>query len=194
MDRTETKFATTSVDTATGIFEGYGAVFANLDSHRDIIVRGAFQSSLAAWRTKGRLPAMKLQHGSSVYPFSSLVDDLPIGKFLEMREDSHGLFLRGQLIPIDTDLGRRLLSLMSAGVLDGLSIGYRVKRSTPGRGDVKRYLEELTTIWGFTRRRIQLGGRKFASRRKGHRQWPGCHHRQAQRDGRRRRTRREDCL
>ena len=44
---------------------------------------------------------------------------------------------------LETDYGRRILSLMKGGALDGLSIGFRVKRSSPGRGATKRWLEEI---------------------------------------------------
>lgn len=127
--------------TEDGRFSGYGSVFGNLDSHRDVIERGAFSASLAAWRSRGRFPPMRLQHGSSGNPFRH--DDLPVGKWLEMREDARGLWVEGQLLALDTDQGKRLLSLMKAGVLDGLSIGYVVKNSRPGSGRVARYLTEI---------------------------------------------------
>ena len=33
----------------TGEFEGYGSVFGVEDSYSDVVVKGAFQKSLAAW-------------------------------------------------------------------------------------------------------------------------------------------------
>lgn len=129
------------VITADGTFSGYGAVFDNLDSHRDVIRRGSFEKSLRAWRVKGRLPTMKLMHGSSSNPFRH--DDLPIGVWTEMREDSKGLWVEGRLLALDTDQGKRLLSLMRAGVLDGLSIGFVPERTSVGKGNVKRYLDEI---------------------------------------------------
>ena len=125
----------------SGYFKGYGAVFNNTDSHRDVIARGAFRASLAAWTAKGRLPPMRLMHGTAGNPFGG--DDLPVGKWLAMREDSVGLWVEGQLLALDTDQGRRLLSLMKGGVLDGLSIGYVVKAYTPGSGRVARTLTEI---------------------------------------------------
>lgn len=140
-DRIDVRFAASAVDSATGEFKGYGAVFGNADSHDDIIVRGAFTDSLRQWRERGRLPKMMLMHGSNGNPFSG--DDLPVGKWEVMREDAHGLWVEGRLLALNTDHGRRILSLMQAGlVLDGLSIGYSVKRSTPGRGNPKRWIEQ----------------------------------------------------
>lgn len=129
------------VVTAEGVFSGYGAVFDNIDSHRDVIRRGSFEKSLRDWRAKGKLPAMKLMHGSSGNPFRH--DDLPIGKWTDMREDARGLWVEGRLLALETDQGRRLLSLMRAGVLDGLSIGFIPKRTSVGKGGVKRYLDEI---------------------------------------------------
>ncbi|MBA4221155.1 MAG: HK97 family phage prohead protease [Methylobacterium sp.] len=139
MDQLRTRLTERRVDTKTGEFSGYGAVFENLDSHGDRISRGAFAKTLAAWKGRGRLPHMRLMHADS----GNIWDDLPIGIWTEMREDGHGLFVRGKLLALDTDYGRRLLSLMDAGALDGLSIGYSVIQKTAGSGPTKRWLDEL---------------------------------------------------
>ncbi|QWY83291.1 prohead protease protein [Rhizobium phage RHph_X2_25] len=141
--RYEIKFAADEIDSETGIFSGYGAIFGNLDSHRDIIEPGAFKASLTEWSGRSRLPAMKLMHGSSGNPF--MFDDLPIGRWLEMREDAKGLFVKGKLSNLDTDYGRRIHGLMKDGVLDGLSIGYRavdVLPPAPG-GKERRRLKSV---------------------------------------------------
>lgn len=141
IERIEVKFAAESIDAATGEFKGYGAVFGNVDSHGDVIEPGAFKKSLSEWKSKGRLPAMKLMHGSALNPFA---DNLPVGKWTKMEEDGRGLYVEGKLSGLDTDLGRRIHGLMRDSVLDGLSIGYLVKQYTPGLGDeVRRRLEHL---------------------------------------------------
>lgn len=141
IERIEVKFATDAVDAKTGEFKGYGAIFANLDSHGDVIEPGAFKKSLSEWKSKGKLPSMKLMHGSALNPFG---DDLPIGKYTKMEEDSRGLYVEGKLSGLDTDHGRRIHGLMLDGVLDGLSIGYQVKAFVPGMGDeVRRRLQHL---------------------------------------------------
>lgn len=139
MDRIEVKFSTENMDAKTGEFSGYGAVFGNVDSHGDVIVPGAFKASLDAWGLRGRFPSMKLMHGSNGNPFNG--DDLPVGKWIEMREDSRGLFVKGQLSALDTDRGRLIHALMRDGVLDGLSIGYRAKQASRLSGGAKRQLE-----------------------------------------------------
>lgn len=98
----------------SGEFEGYGSVFGVKDSYSDIVVRGAFEKSLAAWAEKGRLPAMLWQHQISE----------PIGVYTEMREDETGLYLKGRLLIEGDDLARRAHAHMKAGSLSGLSIGY----------------------------------------------------------------------
>lgn len=139
-DQLLTRFAPTLI-TNDGRFSGYGAVFGNRDSHGDVIERGAFAASLKEWSAKGKLPPMRLQHGSAGNMFRH--DDLPVGKWMAIREDACGLRVEGQLLALDTDQGKRLLSLIKANVLDGLSIGFRAKRTRAGTGSIKRYLVEV---------------------------------------------------
>lgn len=98
-----------------GTFEGYGSVFHVEDSYRDVVAPGAFTKSLAAWRGKGALPPVLWQHSSAH----------PVGPYLEMREDSSGLWVRGQLLKDDVALAKEAYALMKAKAVTGLSIGYR---------------------------------------------------------------------
>jgi hypothetical protein len=97
----------------TGTFAGYGAVFGNVDLGRDVIAPGAFTDSLSKWKAKGKLPKMFWQHNSRQ----------PIGKWLEMNEDSYGLFCRGRLTK-GVQVADEARLLMVDEALDGLSIGY----------------------------------------------------------------------
>src|SRR5690606_27359824 len=63
----------------------------------------------------------------------------PIGRWLEIREDDRGLFVRGMLAP-GVARAREVLELMRAGALDGLSVGFRTVRSRR-TGGVRRILE-----------------------------------------------------
>ncbi|MBG6243189.1 MAG: HK97 family phage prohead protease [Candidatus Symbiopectobacterium sp. Dall1.0] len=105
-----------SVDDS-GAFEGYGSVFGVKDSFDDIVVPGAFKTSLAAWKAKSAMPAMLWQHNMSE----------PIGIYTEMREDDVGLFVKGRLLIEDDPLAKRAHAHMKAGSLTGLSIGYVLK-------------------------------------------------------------------
>jgi HK97 family phage prohead protease len=104
----EVKFAT-SDDTATKTFDGYGAVFSNVDAYGDVIAPGAFAKSLKS----GAKPLMFLNHDM----FS-----LPIGLWTDLAEDDFGLKVSGEFI--DTQVGRDTYLASKAGAITGLSIGY----------------------------------------------------------------------
>lgn len=96
-----------------GTFEGYGSVFGNKDLGNDVIERGAFLKSL-----KKRKP----QNVKLLYQHKS---DMPIGVFDEIKEDNHGLVVKGRLA-LKTQAGAEAYELLKMGALDGLSIGFRV--------------------------------------------------------------------
>lgn len=100
----------------SGTFEGYGAVFGNVDAGGDVIKRGAFKRTLAEHKKKGRLPAMLWQHDPRV----------PIGKYDLMKEDDRGLYVKG-VLALKTERGHDAFELMKLGAIDGLSIGYMPK-------------------------------------------------------------------
>lgn len=109
-------------------FTGYGSVFDTVDSYGDTIVNGAFRASLKEWKAKGKLPKLLLQHGGGGW-FAQAADDLvPIGKWEEMKEDDHGLFVRGRLFDVDTDRVKATYAAMREGELDGLSIGFKTRK------------------------------------------------------------------
>ncbi|MFT0137288.1 HK97 family phage prohead protease [Alloalcanivorax xenomutans] len=100
-----------------GEFEGYGSIFGNVDSYGDVVVKGAFKESLAAWKEKGRLPAMLWQHNMHE----------PIGVYTKVEEDDNGLYVEGRLLIDDDPLARRAHGHMKANSLTGMSIGYVLK-------------------------------------------------------------------
>src|SRR6187401_2234153 len=104
----------TTID-ANGTVEGYASLFGEIDQACDMVMRGAFANTMAS-RGIRRIP-MLFQHDPAE----------PVGVWLELREDFRGLWARGKLIP-DVMRARELLSLVEAGVVDGLSIGYRTVR------------------------------------------------------------------
>lgn len=93
-----------------GIFSGYGAVFENVDSGGDIIEPGAFTKTLAEGWERVKILAL---HNDCW---------LPIGRPLELREDTNGLFLSARVS--DTSMGKDIKILLKDGVLNELSIGY----------------------------------------------------------------------
>lgn len=123
MHITETKFARAALDRVAedGTFAGYAALFGKADLGRDVVLPGAFRASLARRGAAGI--RMLFQHDPRE----------PIGTWLDIREDGEGLYVRGRLTT-GVARARDVLSLMRAGALDGLSIGYRTVR---GRTDAK---------------------------------------------------------
>ncbi|MBY3119942.1 HK97 family phage prohead protease [Rhizobium laguerreae] len=131
-----------SAGAKAGTFSGYGAVFGNVDSHGDVIEKGAFAKNLRDWQARDRLPKMLLQHGGMFGPTD---DMLPIGQWTSMEEDSKGLKVEGRLFGLETDRGALIYEGLTSGELDGLSIGYRAKKFTMGSktGDARRRLHEV---------------------------------------------------
>ena len=111
-----TIFAPRATIEADGTVEGYASLFGEVDQARDMMMRGAFAQTLTA-RGIRRVP-MLFQHDPSE----------PVGIWLELREDHRGLLARGRLIP-EVARGRELLSLLRAGAIDGLSIGFRTAKA-----------------------------------------------------------------
>jgi HK97 family phage prohead protease len=125
-----TVFAPRTIIDADGTVEGYASLFGEIDQARDMVMRGAFADTLRQ-RGINRIP-MLFQHDPAE----------PVGVWLELREDHRGLFARGRLIP-EVTRGRELLSLLRAGAIDGLSIGFR---TVQGRIDPRTRIRRLHAV------------------------------------------------
>ena len=123
-------FAPRATIDGDGTVEGYASLFGEIDHARDMVMRGAFADTLAS-RGIRRIP-MLFQHDPSE----------PVGIWLELREDFRGLFARGRLIP-EVTRGRELISLLRAGAIDGLSIGFRASKA---RIDPKTRIRRLHAV------------------------------------------------
>lgn len=95
-----------------GSFEGYAAVFNNIDTGYDLMEKGSFTKTLAEKSPN----QIKLLYQHDRYK--------PIGVIKEIKEDRKGLWIKGKL-NVNTTLGAEVRSNMQEGVLDSLSIGYR---------------------------------------------------------------------
>lgn len=93
-------------------FSGYGSIFGNKDLGDDIVVKGAFKRTLLQKKQEGRLPVMLWSHDPTRVA----------GKWLEMREDDRGLWVRGELAK--TPLGDEVHELMKMDAVSGMSIGF----------------------------------------------------------------------
>lgn len=118
---------------ADGEFEGYASVFGRADQGADVVQPGAFRGSLA--RRGARGVKMLFQHDPNQ----------PIGFWHDIKEDSRGLYVRGQLLT-QVMRGHEVWALMRAGVLDGLSIGFKAVKARRDRGQGVRRLE-VVDLW-----------------------------------------------
>lgn len=125
----EYKFASNEPD---GTFEGYGAVFKNEDDNGDMLMPGAFDKTLGQAKTSGQMPKMLLNHGGLAWGSPTPEDMIPIGKWAKMAPDSHGLQVKGRLINLDTESGKRIYGAMKEGELGGLSMGFKAREFTFG--------------------------------------------------------------
>ena len=121
-----------------GSFEGYASVFNNVDQGHDIVMPGAFKSSLKD-RPAARIK-MLWQHDPRQ----------PIGAWSDAAEDTKGLFVKGNLA-MGTTLGRETYELMKMGAIDGMSIGFMTleddfDRNTGIRRIGKADLREISVV------------------------------------------------
>lgn len=97
-------------------FEGKASTFGNVDRGMDRVERGAFAETireLMSSKRQGKLPVL-WQHDTS----------MPIGSFIDMREDSDGLIVKGRLPKSDTFVTGRVIPQMKAESVTSMSIGY----------------------------------------------------------------------
>jgi hypothetical protein len=135
--RLETKFLTfdqVATVEEDGRIEGYASLFGVADQSGDVVAKGAFATSLGALSAAGRNVKLLWQHDPAE----------PIGVWDSVVEDDAGLKVRGRLLP-QVRRGAEALTLLSAGAVDGLSIGYRATKATraPEGG---RILQEID-LW-----------------------------------------------
>ncbi len=116
------------------VIEGYASIFGLKDQGGDVVQPGAYAASLKVLAEEGRRVKMLWQHDPAQ----------PIGVWDEVLEDERGLWVKGRILT-DIDRGREAAALIEAGVIDGLSIGYRTKRAEKdARG--QRLLHDLE-LW-----------------------------------------------
>ncbi len=131
----EVKFAPCDLKSveADGTFTGYASLFGEVDLGQDLVMPGAFRESLRLRGARG--VKLLFQHDPNE----------PIGVWLELAEDSRGLFARGRLMP-EVTRAREVLSLMRAGALDGLSIGFRTVKGRTDPATGVRRLDQID-LW-----------------------------------------------
>jgi HK97 family phage prohead protease len=98
-----------NADTEKNIVQGYASIFGNIDSHKDIVVQGAFKKTIQENNNR-----IKFLWQHDLYE--------PIGKPTIMQEDSKGLYFEAKIS--ETDIGKKAMTLIKDGVLNEMSIGY----------------------------------------------------------------------
>jgi hypothetical protein len=93
-----------------GTFEGYAAVFGNVDRTGEIIASSAFDRTIKA-------------RGDEPIPVLWQHED-PAG-LADLSINRNGLYVRGRLL-LSTRTGAEAYEFIKAGVVKGMSIGYRV--------------------------------------------------------------------
>ena len=128
-------------------FKAYAAVFDNVDSHNDIIRKGAFEKSLKAWAEKGAPIPVFYNHGA----FSSDPHD-NMGFLSVAQEDAKGLAVEVALDVKHNAKAAYAHRLIKSDRLRELSIGYLTKRwdyqaeDGEDEWDAKRNLHELDLL------------------------------------------------
>jgi hypothetical protein len=113
-------------------FAGYAAVFGVADRGGDVVRAGAFGDVAG----KAGVPLLWQHRG-----------DAPIGRVEYLAEDARGLRVIGRLA--DSAAGAEAARALSAGRIDGLSFGYRVRearRVGDGRELVALELVEVSLV------------------------------------------------
>jgi len=99
--------------TDEGIFTGYASVYNVVDSYGTVWLPGCFTASLDAHRAAGTRPKGLWQH----------MAEWPILTWQAFEDDDYGLRCKGQLL-LDLEKGKECYTLMKAGEIDGLSVGF----------------------------------------------------------------------
>jgi HK97 family phage prohead protease len=134
----ELKFASEGSDLPAGAFEGYAAVFNNVDRGGDLIEPGAFGKSISMSDAMGCPPALYYNHDRSKGC---------VGRIDSISEDKKGLLVKGCINP-DTQIGKDTLSNIKFGAIKAMSFGYQVppggyRRGSGKGGEPARYLKQV---------------------------------------------------
>jgi HK97 family phage prohead protease len=118
-------------DDAERTFEGYASVFNGVDAYGDTILPGAYAATL---ENRSRPVHMYWNHDPSQ----------PIGKWLEIREDARGLWVKGRIAK--TARGDDVYALLKEGVVTGMSIGFRIPPGGSERDSRIRKLKRIDLV------------------------------------------------
>lgn len=93
---------------------GYASVFDILDSHNDIVLKGAFKETIQRFDS-GKIIPILWQH----------MQDKPIGIVDSIEEDEYGLYISARILK-GIRYGQEAIELIKSHIICGFSIGYNV--------------------------------------------------------------------
>lgn len=127
IDLTPSEVEISNIDSLNFVrYSGYASVFDVVDAYGDIVRQGAFKTSL-----NKRNPIILYQHSTTD----------PIGRVWKCYEDRHGLYVEFDILKT-LPLGDVAIKLLDTEIINGLSIGYNIVRSTE-LADGGQELQEL---------------------------------------------------
>lgn len=132
----------TKEDQEKGLLHAVVSVFGNTDSDGDIIVKGAFKSSIEKAKKRGKYPSGVWHHNW----------DQPVAKTLDMWEGEDGLHIKAKF-NLDTQIGRETYSNIKEEIIDEYSFGFRTIQADR-KDDGRRYISDLEmkewspVLWG----------------------------------------------
>ena len=113
-------------------FVGYASTFGNVDSYGDTIVKGAYADTLKAHG----LPKMFFNHNANA---------VPIGKWVDAKEDDYGLLLKGEFTPGNA-LAEEVRAALKHGTLDSMSIGYMLRKGDYETTEAGRIIKKVARL------------------------------------------------
>lgn len=113
-------------------FTCYANTKGNVDHALDKTMDGAYIESIKRHKSAGTMPKMFWNHKSG---------EPPVGTWLDMKEDSKGLFMEGEFA--NTPRGLEMLELYKSGALDSFSIGYSVQKEKWNHAEGYNELHEI---------------------------------------------------
>lgn len=103
---------------AEGEFIGYASVFGNKDSYGDVVIKGAFDTTLAEWERSGLKIPVLWGHNMSDPDFN-------LGECLTAEEDTKGLRVHVKL-DLECPKAASTYRLLKAGRVNQMSFSYKV--------------------------------------------------------------------
>lgn len=103
---------------AEGEFIGYASIFGNKDSYGDVVIKGAFDVTLAEWERSGlKIPVL--------WGHNTADPDFNLGECITAEEDSKGLKVHVKL-DLECPKAASTYRLLKAGRVNQMSFAYKV--------------------------------------------------------------------